>query len=122
MLMAAGHPRELSFGHALKVALFLGLTWVVAPRWGTPGLALLVALSEVGFFLVVAHGVRGQLALTDLRTDVGTTAFVAVGVGVFLGVHALVLSITASPIAALVVVSVLGFAITAVLARKFRMI
>ena len=122
MLLAAGHPRELSFGFALKVALFLGLTFVVAPRWGTAGLALLVALSELGFFLVVFLAVKGRLRLTDLGADVGATALGAAAVGGFLGVHALVLGATGSPIVALSVVTVLGLAATAALARKFRMI
>lgn len=122
MLLAAGHPKELSFGYALKVALFLGLAFLVAPRWGTPGLALLVALSELGFFVVVMLGVRNRLRLVDLRADLGTTALGAAAVGFFLVVHALVLSVTGAPIVALAVVSVLGLAATALLARKFRMI
>ncbi len=122
MLLAAGHPKELSFGYALKVALFLGGAFVVAPRWGTAGLALLVALSELGFYVVVMFGVRARLALIDLRADLGTTAIGAAAVGAFLGIHALVVRVTGAPIVALAVVSVLGLAATAVLARKFKMI
>jgi len=117
VLLAAGRPRYLSMGLALKLVLMAVLVWLAAPRYGVAGVALIVSLSELGTLVVNLVACR-QLGAVTLAADVGVTIAGAVLVGGYLLTHALVLRVTGSPLVALAGVATLGLGATAFLLRR----
>jgi len=57
-LQAAGQERSLVWGLGLTVGLKIGLNLFLAPRWGYFGTAIASAITEAGYFLLLAGLLR----------------------------------------------------------------
>ena len=120
VLLAAGRPRALCVGLAVKLVLLTGLVAVVAPRFGLAGVALVVGLSELGTLVVNLVASRDLHAASGVA-DLAITAVGAVLVVAFMAGDALALRLTGSPVAAIAAVGIVGLGTSAVLFRKLRL-
>lgn len=74
VLMAAGRPKYMSLGSVAKILLFTTFVFVVASRYGVPGVAVLVSLSELGYLGVAMFGC-GKIGVVAWKSDLAITAF-----------------------------------------------
>jgi O-antigen/teichoic acid export membrane protein len=119
VLLAAGRPKFMSLGLAVKVILLWSLVWFVAPRFGVGGVAILTSLSEVGLLVVSMLACR-RLRNVTLWADLGITTLGAGLVGLFLLVHSAIRDATHAPVLAVAVVAVLAAGATAIIAKRSR--
>jgi O-antigen/teichoic acid export membrane protein len=120
VLLAAARPKFLSLGLAVKLLGVATLVWFVAPRFGLRGIAILTSLSEVGLLAVSMAACR-RLGNVTFWADLGLTAAGAGLVGLFLLLHSAIRNATHTPVLALVVVTALALATTAIIAKRVRL-
>jgi O-antigen/teichoic acid export membrane protein len=77
VLLSVGHPKYISLGVAVRTAIFFLLVFPVFRQFGTIGVAVLAAASELGVQADCILGVRGD-GLPSLRIDLPFHLFVAV--------------------------------------------
>jgi O-antigen/teichoic acid export membrane protein len=121
VLLAGARPKYMSLGQMVKVILLVGPAWLVAPRFGAAGVAVVVSLSELGLIAVSMVGCR-RFKVVSVGWDLGITLAGAALVGIFLLLHSLFLRLTGIPVVALAVVSVIGLGCVAGIAKKVRLI
>lgn len=80
ILMATGRPKFVTLGSITKTILFASLVFVISPRFGVSGVALLVSLSEIGFLVVAVIGCR-QVGVVAWKADLAITLFAAAYAG-----------------------------------------
>jgi len=105
----------------VKGILLVGPAWLVAPRFGAAGVAVVVSLSELGFIAVAMVGCR-RFKVVSLGWDLGITLAGAALVGIFSPLHTLLLRLTGIPAVSLAVVSVIGLGCVAGIAKKVRLV
>ena len=120
VLLAAGRPKFLSLGLAVKLVVLATLVWFVAPRYGVRGIAILTSLSEVGLLAVSMLACR-RLHTVTFWPDLGLTVAGAALVGLFLLLHSTIRDATHAPVLALAVVTALALATTAIIAKKVKL-
>jgi len=59
-LLAGARPKYMSLGQMVKVVLLVGPAWIVATRFGTAGVALVVSLPELGLIAASMVGCRAS--------------------------------------------------------------
>lgn len=119
VLLAAARPKFLSLGQAAKVVVLWSLVWIVAPRYGVGGVAILTSLSEVGLLVVSMLACR-RLHNVTLWADLGITTLGAGLVVLFHILHSAIRDATHAPVLAVAVVAVLAAGATAVIAKRSR--
>jgi len=119
VLLAASRPKFLSLGLAAKVVVLWSLVWIVAPRYGVGGVAIVTSLSEVGLIVVSMLACR-RLRNVTLWADLGITTLGAGLVGLFLLLYSATRDATHAPVLAVAVVAVLAAGATAVIAKRSR--
>ena len=119
VLLAAARPKFLSLGQAAKVVVLWSLVWIVAPRYGVGGVAILTSLSEVGLLVVSMLACR-RLRNVTLWADLGITTLGAGLVVLFHILHSAIRDATHAPVLAVAVVAVLAAGATAVIAKRSR--
>jgi O-antigen/teichoic acid export membrane protein len=122
VVMAGGTPKYMSLGNVAKTVLFVGLVWLVSPRFGVAGVALLVSLSELA---LLAAGMIGsaRVGLVAWRADLAITACGAGYVWLCRAGYQLGLRVTGGErVAAVAAVFVATCALTAGLARKVELL
>lgn len=83
VLLAAGKPKYISYGTAAKTVLFVGAAFPMYYRWGPPGIAAAVSLSELASLVPMEIGARSlkvaspgrELVLTVMGTAFGAAMF-----------------------------------------------
>lgn len=121
VLLAGARPKYMSLGQMVKVILLVAPAWIVAPRFGVAGVAVVVSLSELGLIAVSMVGCR-RFRVVSVGWDLGITLAGAALVGIFLLLHALLLRLTGIPVVALAVVSIIGLGCVAGIAKKVRLL
>jgi O-antigen/teichoic acid export membrane protein len=121
VLLAAGRPKALSAANAAKVLSFTAFLWFAAARFGIEGAALVMGLSELVFLVVAQVAARREQVVT-LGADVGITVGAAALVGAYLGLHHLLLDLSGSRVLALATTVAAALALTAVLAKKVKLL
>jgi O-antigen/teichoic acid export membrane protein len=121
VLLAGARPKYVSLGQLVKGILLVGPAWLVAPRFGAAGVAVVVSLSELGFIAVAMVGCR-RFKVVSLGWDLGITLAGAALVGIFSPLHTLLLRLTGIPAVSLAVVSVIGLGCVAGIAKKVRLV
>ena len=121
VLLAAGRPQSLTLANVVKTITFAVLVWPVASRFGLTGVTLLVAVGELGFLVTAQLACRRE-GVVGVVADVGATQLGAVLVALYLGAHHLLSQVLPWPVLPFGVVALLGLGITAVLAKKTRLL
>jgi O-antigen/teichoic acid export membrane protein len=120
VLLAGARPKYMSLGQMVKVILLLGPAWIVAPRFGAAGVAVVVSLSEIGLIAVSMIGCW-RFKVVSVGWDLGMTLAGAALVGFFLLLQNLLLRFTGTPVVALAIVSAVGLSCVAAVAKKVRL-
>lgn len=121
IVLAAGQPKYMSFGNALKFVLFIGPVFFVSDRFGVRGVALLLSLAELGVIAALLVGCRG-LGVITWQAEIGMSAVVVASAGLCWGLHRVLVSLTGMRLPPVIVVALLTMGVCGLLVRRLRVL
>jgi O-antigen/teichoic acid export membrane protein len=120
VLLAAGHPKFISFGTAAKTALFAALVWPITRRFGVTGAALLMSGAELAVTAIAFVGCR-PLRVTTPGSDLVASLVVGVSALSGAGIYLAAFSVSRSVVTSVAAVAIVAAAVAYSFRKKLRM-
>ena len=116
VILAAGRPKFIAAGTALKTVAFVAFVWVAMRHFGLVGAAVAMSLAELGVLAAVVVGCR-PLGVVTPGADLAATGVAVAFTGLTMLAYRGLLSVTGHIGVAFAVALVAGLAAAAVTAR-----
>jgi O-antigen/teichoic acid export membrane protein len=116
VLLAAGRPKFIAAGTAIKTVAFVIFVWAAMNQFGLVGAAVAMSLAELGVLAACIAGCR-PLGVVTPGTDILSTLIAGAFTGLIMLLHHALLTATGIRVLSFAVALVLGLAAAAVAAR-----